>query len=87
MVGIFLPFLPVYNFDADINISILYHHIAEWRRDVALPPILNIQVSYDIIIFLLGVLYSENSMFLFTFRVIIVQVRTKILFCLGFSLF
>ena len=41
----FYPFLPVYSFTADINISILYHHIKKWRSNYRLPKRFYIQVS------------------------------------------
>lgn len=42
------PFLPVYSFDA-MNISILYHHLSNWRSNFEFPEKLFIQVIFFII--------------------------------------
>ena len=38
------PFLPVYNFDANMNISIIHHHLTYWRNNFVFPPVIYIQV-------------------------------------------
>lgn len=40
------PFLPVYKFDANMNISIIHHHLTYWRQNFAFPPVLYIQVLF-----------------------------------------
>jgi hypothetical protein len=41
----FYPFLPLYKYTCDVNISLIHHQLTYWKKKHSLPPILNVQAD------------------------------------------
>lgn len=52
----FYTFLPVYSFDANMNISIIHDHLCYWRSNFAFPQTLHIQVFHYLLIRIFSIL-------------------------------